>query len=132
MLTNDVLKDVFGPDATEANIIASFILVFLGAAINFMIEIGQRDPTSSRTPTKFSLLFLIQDNLARIIISFLFCCIAVISGPSLIDYVTFNFHIPDTLSRFSTILLGWGSDYLPMKIKQRFFKNDNTITNEPG
>ena len=121
--------DIIFGGASEANIVASFILVFLGASINFLIELSQRDHASNRTPVKFSLRFLWDDNWQRIGISFLFCIVAVISGPALIDFFTFNVHIPDTLSRFSTILLGWGSDYLPMKIKQRFFKQE--ITPEP-
>jgi hypothetical protein len=35
-----------------------------------------------------------------------------------------NWHIPEEYSRFTNILLGWGSDYLPMRIKQKFFKEN--------
>ena len=126
MFTSDIFTGVFG-DVSLANVIASFLLVFLGATINFLIELSQRDPASNRTPSHFSFKFLIADNGARILISFFFCIVAVICGPALVEYLIF-IHIPEQLSRFSMILLGWGSDYLPMKIKQRFFKQENTDT----
>ena len=69
MFTSDIFTGVFG-DVSLANVIASFLLVFLGATINFLIELSQRDPASNRTPSHFSFKFLIADNGARILISF--------------------------------------------------------------
>ena len=123
-LVREILKNVFGTEISEASVGASFILVFLGAAINFLIELSQRDKASVRTPEQFSFMFMLRDNWHRISISFLFCIVAVIAGPALIKMLELNWNIPEGYSRFANILLGWGSDYLPMRIKQKFFKTD--------
>ena len=120
----DVITEIFGANVSDATIVASFILVFLGAAINFLIELSQRDIASQRTPEQFSFKFMLRDNRHRICISFLFCIVAVIAGPGIIGMLDMNWKIPEEYSKFATILLGWGSDYLPMRIKQKFFKSD--------
>lgn len=127
-LIREVVKNIFGADVSEASIMASCFLVFLGAAINFLIELSQRDKASARSPEQFSLAFMLRDNWHRICISFLFCIVAVIVGPALISIIDLNWKIPEDYSRFANILLGWGSDYLPMRIKQRFFKDDSTVS----
>ena len=92
--------------------------------MSFVTEVSQRDKASGRTPEQFSFRFMLLDNWQRICISFLFCIVAVIAGPALIKMLEMNWHIPEEYSRFTNILLGWGSDYLPMRIKQKFFKEN--------
>lgn len=121
---HDVAGLIFGVDVSEARIAANAILVLLGASINFAMDLGGRDQSSTRTPQDFSFKFLLLDNRKRLLISALFCIVVVIGGPGLVGMLELNWQINPMGSSLITILLGMGSDYLPMRIKQKYFNQE--------
>lgn len=121
--------ELFGSTATPAGIVASFIFVFMGAGINFYIEVRRRDKDSVNTPFDFSWKFLLNDNGWRLfgtgIMSFMFVCM----GPGLITWLSDFVKIPDAMAHFSPFFLGIGGDYVPMLLKEKLYKSRRVVVN---
>lgn len=121
----DVFQQLFGQDATAANVVASFIMFAIGAAVVFAIEISKRNPASDRTPLKFNFWFLIQDNWSRIFYTILIGSVVIMAGANLTMLIGFT--MPESLGRFMPLIAGLSSDAIALAIKRKFTsKNGST------
>lgn len=82
---------------------AYFIFALIGAIISLYVKSLKRDKDSSNTPDKFSWRFLLQDNLLRLIASFL------------LSFIAFRFStefIGSEITMWAAVLIGATTDRL--------------------
>jgi len=121
---SSLFTELFGADASPANVTAAFIFVLLGALLNILIEVSGRNKDSERSPVQFSFSFFLQDNWQRISLTLLVCIIGVMVGSELIKLL--GVYIPENLARLTPLIIGVLSDWIPMKIKEKILQNQKS------
>jgi hypothetical protein len=91
--------------------IALFIFGLLGALLNLLFNISDRDKESQRTPEKFSLLFLIKDNIVRFSITILLIYFGIIFSEYLFGVV---------ITIQLAVCLGFSLDSVSELVKNKF------------
>ena len=114
----EVSKNLFGQDANAANVVSSLIMFSIGAIFVFWIEVKGRDKNSCRTPVGFSLKFLFEDNLERIIITGLVGLMVVMIGSNIV--MLLGVTMPESVGRFFPLIAGLSSDAISIAIKRKF------------
>ena len=115
---------IFLEGLSPAQLIAGFIMAYIGIAISLLIEALTRDPLNTRTPITFSWNFLWCDNARRLYQS------AALTA--LVVFVSLRFadrFIGEKFSMFYALTVGLGLDQVILKwkaYKKSFGKNKPT------
>jgi ABC-type phosphate/phosphonate transport system permease subunit len=109
---NQVIAELLG-SFTAAFYITYFLFVLLGVIISLRLHAFNRDKSSKKTPYKFSLKFLFQDNLIRIVSSMAVVFVAIRLGTELFS-VTPNYA--------GAVAMGLGFDQILIQLQKIEFK----------
>jgi hypothetical protein len=105
---NEVLVELLGSYKLSFYI-AYFIFVGLGIVVSLRISALKRDRASNNTPYSFSIKFLIQDNLLRILGSFAFVFLSIRLGVELFNTVP---------EYYTAVIMGLGFDQVLLRVKK--------------
>lgn len=119
-MNDEILKNLLG-DATPGHWIAAIIFASFGIAISLLISSRKRDKHSPETPFRFDFLFLITDNINRILLSMLLVFVTLrfsqeLFGANFTMY--FALGVGLGLDRLSANLQANGADFLLPKRKR--------------
>lgn len=126
----DVFHQLFGAEATGANVFASFVKFWLGAALVMWWETSKRDVASDRTPPDYKWWFFLKDNIGRFFSTTIWGVIVVIMGAN-VTYLIGIEHVPESLGQFIPIFAGLFSDVIAVRIKWWRKKISNSQSNTP-
>lgn len=107
-MINEVIAELLG-SYKASFYITYFIFVMLGIIVSLRIGALNRDKTSSNTPYKFSLWFLIQDNFLRVLGSFAFVFLSIRLGVELFGVVP---------EYYSAVIMGLSFDQVLVQAKK--------------
>ena len=80
----EFIKQITGGIA-PINYAAGFVFALIGAIISLRLHAKKRDKMSDSTPYKFSFVFMLQDNMQRLLTGFLFTFIAFRFAPEILQ-----------------------------------------------
>lgn len=126
---SELFKQLAGQDATVANVLASFLKFMLGASIIFVLDLSFRDPSSSRTPSAFSVKFLWADNKLRFLRTFLLGVLFLIAGGTFVAIS--GIVVPEEWANLLPVFAGLSSDGIALTLKRRFIGNSKQTDDAP-
>lgn len=91
--------------------IALFLFALLGALLNLLFDISERDKSSTRTPESFNFKFMLKDNIVRFAISVLLIYFGIIFSEAI-------FGVAITIQL--AVCLGFSLDAVAVIIKNKF------------
>ena len=109
---NQVITELLG-SFTAAFYISYFIFVLIGVLISLRVHALGRNKKSTKTPYKFSIKFLLQDNLMRIISSMAVVFVAIRLGSELFGI---------TPTYVGAVAMGLGFDQVLIQLQKIEFK----------
>jgi hypothetical protein len=111
----ELFHQLFGSEATPANVTAAIIYFLVGVAFIQAAKVAKGVATNPDTPAKFNFWYYISSNAGRIIGTLSLGLMITFGGASLLSL--FGVQVPEVAGKYVPLAAGLFSDYIRGKIE---------------